>query len=287
MEKALAAAKKVKETIVEVIKPADLRRLEDLVKKIDKLILRITGTNADLELHLSGLRAEATKLQEVAGHVVQLRGKKAVAIVGEVLDLAEEDGLPSPAMAKTKAMPQSAAPKKPAPTPTPTATKTREPSQATTPADALSKCESTLLAALAQHPRGLSRKQILIFSGYRNSGSTNRAFARLISDGFVVSFSGFLTATDRGLDKLGDYEPLPVGDELRARLLNGSSDLALVEKEILRRVCDAYPEPIDRTSARGDYANSGSTNRAFARLITMNYVKKVRGGVLAAEELFG
>ena len=90
LEKELASAKKVKETIVEVIKPADLRRLEALVKKIDKLILRITGTNADLELHLSGLRAEATKLQEVATRVTQLRGKKAGALVGEVLALAPE-----------------------------------------------------------------------------------------------------------------------------------------------------------------------------------------------------
>lgn len=90
LEKQLAAAKKVKETIVEVIKPADLRRLEALVKKIDKLILRITGTNADLELHLSGLRGEATRLQEIATRVTQLRGKKAGALVGEVLAMAPE-----------------------------------------------------------------------------------------------------------------------------------------------------------------------------------------------------
>ena len=87
LEKELAATKKLKATVVEVIKPSDLRRLEDLVKKIDKLILRITGTNADLELHLSGLRVEATKIQEVASRVAQLRGKKAGALVGEVLDL--------------------------------------------------------------------------------------------------------------------------------------------------------------------------------------------------------
>ena len=81
LDKELAAAKKIKN--VEVIKPADLRRLEDLVKKIDKLVLHITGNNADLETHLSGLRAEATKLQVVANHVTQLRDKKTPdAIVG-------------------------------------------------------------------------------------------------------------------------------------------------------------------------------------------------------------
>lgn len=95
LEKELAATKKLKQQIVEVIKPADLRRLEALVKKIDKLILRITGTNADLELHLSGLRAEAAKIQEVAARVTQLRGKKAGALVGEVLDLVPEAAAPA------------------------------------------------------------------------------------------------------------------------------------------------------------------------------------------------
>jgi hypothetical protein len=88
------ASVKVKEKIVvktvEVVKAADLRRLEALVKKIDKLILRITGTNADLELHLSGLRAEASKLQDLATRVTQLRGKKAGALVGEALALAAD-----------------------------------------------------------------------------------------------------------------------------------------------------------------------------------------------------
>ena len=80
LQKEVVAAKKAKEKIivknVEIVKPADLRRLEALVKKIDKLILRITGTNADLELHLSGLRVEATKIKEVANRVTQFHAKK-------------------------------------------------------------------------------------------------------------------------------------------------------------------------------------------------------------------
>jgi hypothetical protein len=87
---------KVKERTIEVIKAADLRRVEALVKKIDKLILRITGTNADLELHLSGLRAEGAKLQEIATRVTQLKGKDSGALVGEVLALVPK----SPVFAK-------------------------------------------------------------------------------------------------------------------------------------------------------------------------------------------
>ena len=94
LQKEVAAAKKAKEKIivkkVEIVKPTDLRRLEALVKKIDKLILRITGTNADLELHLSGLRVEATKIKEVANRVTQFHAKKddAGALVEDVLKLA-------------------------------------------------------------------------------------------------------------------------------------------------------------------------------------------------------
>lgn len=97
LEKELAAVKKLKEKKVEVVRPADLRRLEALEKKIDKLVLRVTGASEDLELHLSGLRAEATKLQEVAGRVTQIRGAKAGALVGEAPARASDLPLASPA----------------------------------------------------------------------------------------------------------------------------------------------------------------------------------------------
>ena len=97
------AAQKVKEKIVvkevEVVKAADLRRLEDLVKKIDKLVLRVTGTNAELELHLTGLRAEAGKLKEVAARVTAFRAKGGDAgkLVADVVALApDEPSVPKP-----------------------------------------------------------------------------------------------------------------------------------------------------------------------------------------------
>ncbi len=152
---------------------------------------------------------------------------------------------------------------------------------------ALSKCERAIMIALAQHPDGLTRKQVLIFTGYRHSGTTTTAFARLIAEEYVETRQGLLVATPRGLITLGPYEKLPVGDALRASLLNGHSDLSTMEQALLRRVCEVYPNPIDRTAARGDYAHSGSTTTAFARLIALNYIKKARGGVVAADELFG
>jgi hypothetical protein len=165
-----------------------------------------------------------------------------------------------------------------------TRTKRREP-EGSEPE--LSKVERLMLIALAQHPVGLSRKQVLIFTGYRHSGQTSSAFARLLAAAYVEARAGLLYITAWGLTALGPYESLPIGDELRAQLLNGSNDLLAVEKVILRRASEVYPAVIDRTTARGDYAHSGQTSSAFARLIAMNYLTKAPGGVRAAEELFG
>ncbi len=156
---------------------------------------------------------------------------------------------------------------------------------ATDGTEPLAKVERAMLIALAQHPGGLTRKQILIFAGYRHSGTTTNGFARLLRDQYVESTSGRLTITDRGKDVLGHYEPLPTGDALRASLLNGS-DLAPAEQAILSNACSAFPQPVTREAARGEYAHSGTTTNAFAKLIAMGYLTKVRGGVRAAEELF-
>jgi len=102
LERDLAAARKIKEKIVvekvEVVKAADLRRLEDLVKKIDKLIVRITGAHAGLELHLTGLRAEAAKLKEIATRVTEFSAKRkgdSGKLVDDVIALVSEPPAPT------------------------------------------------------------------------------------------------------------------------------------------------------------------------------------------------
>lgn len=151
----------------------------------------------------------------------------------------------------------------------------------------LSRMERNLLIAIAQHPNGITRKQALLFTGYARSGTTNKAFARLVADQLVdAPHGGLVVATATGIRTLGDYEQLPMGDALRAQLLNGSSALSTMEKALLARACETYPETIARSAALGDYARSGTTNKAFARLVGMGYLTKSRGGVRAAEELF-
>jgi uncharacterized protein len=161
--------------------------------------------------------------------------------------------------------------------------------QVNSDAGSLSRMERNFLTAIAQHETrgGLTRRQVLLVTGYAQGGATARAFARLTADTFVtLDASGALRATARGLAELGDYEPMPTGRALQKKLLNGDQ-LGPMEKSFLARACGAYPEAISRRDALGDYAQGGATARAFARLIGMGYLTKTgHGSVCAAEELF-
>lgn len=145
-----------------------------------------------------------------------------------------------------------------------------------------------ILTALAQHPAGLSKGQILVHTGYRSSGPVSACFAELARNGWIDA-SGLVTITRAGLAALGTYEPLPVGDELRESLLNGNSRLKPMEKKLLRVVCEAYPDSIGkgRVLEQTTYASSGPVSAAFAHLVALGYCQKDgRGALKAARELF-
>jgi hypothetical protein len=91
----------------------------------------------------------------------------------------------------------------------------------------------------------------------------------------------------RGRDALGQFEPLPEGDAMRAHLLNGSK-LSTMEKALLRAVFNAYPEAISKGQCReqAGYADSGPVSSAFARLVRYGYVKPLGRDLRASEELF-
>ncbi len=145
-----------------------------------------------------------------------------------------------------------------------------------------------MLTALAQHPHGLTKKQILVHTGYASSGPVSTAFAELAREGYVASDGHRLQITDAGLTVLGAYEPLPLGDELRAWLLSGHK-LSGMEKALLARICNAYPDAIRKGEVleQAGYASSGPVSSAFAKLVAYNYVVPQGAALLkAAEELF-
>jgi hypothetical protein len=151
----------------------------------------------------------------------------------------------------------------------------------------LSRMHRAMLIALAQHPAGLTKKQIHVHTGYASSGSTSAAFAELVREGWVDA-NGPLTITHAGLQVLGPFEPLPLGDDLREWLLAGDK-LSTMEKSLLERICAAYPNAIAKGSVleKTGYASSGSTSAAFAKLVAYHYAIPQGSSMLkAAEELF-
>jgi uncharacterized protein len=152
----------------------------------------------------------------------------------------------------------------------------------------LKQMHRRMLTALAQHPAGLTKAQVLVHTSYASSGPVSTAFADLAKAGYVTP-GNFLKITDAGIAALGDYDPLPLGDELRHWLLEGDK-LSTMEKALLRAVCDVHPSPI----SKGDilklagYASSGPVSSAFAKLSAYNYVIPQGQTMLkAAEQLFG
>jgi len=146
-----------------------------------------------------------------------------------------------------------------------------------------------MLIALAQHPEGLTKRQILIHTGYASSGPVSSAFAELIRIGAVGADGNTLEIADHGLHLLGPYEPLPVGDELREWLLSGDK-LSTMERALLRQICEAYPNALRKGEIleRANYASSGPVSSAFAKLVGLGYAVPHGSATLkAAEELFG
>jgi hypothetical protein len=146
-----------------------------------------------------------------------------------------------------------------------------------------------MLTALAQHPDGLTKKQVHVHTGYASSGSTSAAFADLARDGWATGDGNRLRITAAGLTALGDFEPLPIGDALLAWLL-ASDKLSTMEKALLSKIAAVFPSSIAKGQVleQAGYASSGSTSAAFAKLVAYNYVIPQGASVLkAAEELFG
>jgi hypothetical protein len=150
-----------------------------------------------------------------------------------------------------------------------------------------------MLTTLAQHQDGLTKAQILVHTGYRSSGAVSRCFAELVRNGWVEPFAfagrvdSLLRITMDGIKVLGPWDPLPVGADLRAHLLNGSK-LSQMEKKILRLLFDSYPDALAKGKAleATGYASSGATSRAFARLVALGYARPMGHGHLAAGEDF-
>lgn len=130
-----------------------------------------------------------------------------------------------------------------------------------------------MLTALAQHPNGLTKKQLLTHAGYSASGKISAAFAQFKSEGWSTMNAGVMTITPEGLAVLGSFEPLPKGPALLRQVLE-SSKFSRMEKAILEHLAAYYPADMSKKDilACAGYSASGKVSRAFARLVRLGYV---------------
>jgi len=146
-----------------------------------------------------------------------------------------------------------------------------------------------MLTALAQHPAGLSKGLVRLHTGYADSGPVSRAFAELAARGYVAQGGAGLLITPAGLDALGPFEPLPTGDALREHLLTGNK-LSVMERTLLSMACADGPVAMTKGAVRtaAGYADSGPVSRAFGRLVKYGYLTPAGAGqVRASDVLFG
>jgi hypothetical protein len=157
------------------------------------------------------------------------------------------------------------------------------------PGEKMPGAERKILTVPAQYPAGRTKIQIAVLTGYAHSGGGfNNAISALRTKGWVNGVGDSLRITDPGLTALGDYRPLPTGEELRRYWMG---ELGKAEREILQVLCDVFPTGLSKedTARRtpSQYEPSGGGyNNALSRLRTLELIEG-RGELRASEVLFG
>lgn len=145
---------------------------------------------------------------------------------------------------------------------------------------ALSKPQRAILIALAQyHPATRNRNQVALLSQYSGrSGHFSNALSALRTAGYMTGKSD-LAITDEGLSALGEFEPMPTGEDLRTWWCTNKSLLGGVHRLILTALVEVYPNGLDKdklgevtgySSVSGHFSNALSKLRSLD-LITRDY----------------
>lgn len=180
----------------------------------------------------------------------------------------------------------------PAPAPRPTTTARTIPTPAPkaehdTDGDGLvlGKAHRAILTVLAQ--RGAqTAQQVATLAGYSaNGGGYNNAISALRTAGYLTGRKEALTITDDGQLALGEFEPLPEGQDLVNYWLG---KFGKAERLILGVLIEAWPESLDREAlaAATDYAaTGGGFNNSVSKLKTLALIHGDRYGFTADDEL--
>ena len=149
----------------------------------------------------------------------------------------------------------------------------------------LPKAERSILTALAQ-VGDATKNKIAVLTGYAVSGGGfNNALGALRRTGSISDRGDLICITDVGLEALGQWIPLPTGDDLRRHWMG---QLPKAERSILEHLCGVYPDSMDKPTlaVRAGYeAGGGGFNNALGKLRTLELIE--RKELRASESLFG
>lgn len=150
----------------------------------------------------------------------------------------------------------------------------------------LSKAERLILTALARYPQGRSKVQVAVLTRYAHTGGGfNNALGALRSHGLLHGDQAHLKITEVGLKVLGEFDPLPQGQELLEHWLR---QLGKAERAALQALVEVYPRQLtkEELAQRAGYeAAGGGFNNALSRLRTLELIGG-RGELRASEDLF-
>lgn len=137
------------------------------------------------------------------------------------------------------------------------------------PQSAVNGALRKILIALAQHQEGLSYSKIGVFSGVSTKGGSFSTYlSRARSAGWITgNDKEGVTITSTGLDALGDYDPLPTGEDLANYWLREFGDGA--QSQILRVLIEAYPQALSHKEIHersGVSIKGGSYSTYLSRL---------------------
>jgi hypothetical protein len=144
--------------------------------------------------------------------------------------------------------------------------------------------EKEILGVAAQFPKGATRQQLTVITGYKRS--TRDAYvSRLLARQYVAIDDGKVVATGKGIAAIGsDYQPLPEGSALRQYWLE---KLPEGESQILSLLCQYYPENLGNDFISENTGYKRSTRDAYlSRLQARQLITRSHGFAKAAKELF-
>ncbi|HEY3679003.1 MAG TPA: DUF87 domain-containing protein [Bradyrhizobium sp.] len=144
-----------------------------------------------------------------------------------------------------------------------------------------------ILAALAQYPDGMNQRKLSILVDIAPKGGTWRTYmADLRREGWVEGGKDHMRITTAGLGALGDWEPLPTGEELVQYWRNRLGDSG--KRAIFDAVVARYPDSIDvdEVSRITGIARAGGTWRTYMAELRGLGIIEGRGDLQAASDLF-